>query len=260
MIDSHCHLGIGEEWKTKDLQPSVLLEEARTVGVEEILTVACGYDDVADLKEMLMYPKVFGAFGIHPENADSFDSAHVNDILDSMPEIVGYGEIGLDYFYSPENRQKQIKVFEKQIEIASERNLPIIIHTRDAQDDTIQILSAASNGGLLKSGGVLHCFTGSLELAEEGLNKGLYISASGIITFGKATELRATFQQIPTEKLLVETDAPYLAPVPYRGKMNQPAYVVETAKRLAEIKNLTLNELNDIVVHNFKQLFLERKR
>lgn len=259
MIDSHCHVGIGEEWKTPAMNPKIVLERAHAVGVKEILTVACDYTDVNDLKQMLTYQNVLGAFGIHPENAEQFDETHLSDILDEFPELVALGEIGLDYFYCPENRLKQIKVFEKQIEIAAQRHLPIIIHTREAEKDTMQILEAAMQGGLLSSSGVLHCFTGTSFLAEQALNIGLYVSASGIITFKKAADLRAIFQTIPNERLLVETDSPYLAPVPYRGKTNEPKYVMETANVLAEIKKITLTEMDTITTQNFKKLFQEKK-
>lgn len=257
MIDSHCHVGIGEEWKSEGNNPKIILERAYRAGVEEILSVACNYTDISDLKQMLTYEQVHGAFGIHPENADQFDAIHLSDILDELPELVAVGEIGLDYFYNSESRASQIKAFEKQIEIASERYLPIIIHTRDAEADTVQILQAAERGGLLSHGGVLHCFTGSSFLAEQALDMGLYISASGIITFKKADTLRQIFQTVPLERLLVETDSPYLAPIPYRGKINEPAYVIETAKTLAQIKNLSFEEINTITTQNFKKLFSE---
>lgn len=257
MIDSHCHVGIGEEWKSEENNPKIILERANKAGVKEILTVACNYSDISDLKQMLTYEQVRGAFGIHPENADKFDATHLSDILDEMPELVALGEIGLDYFYNSESRLNQIKAFEKQIEIASEKHLPIIIHTRDAEADTIQILQASVQGGLLPVRGVLHCFTGTSLLAEQAIDMGFYISASGILTFKKAETLRQIFQTIPLERLLVETDSPYLAPVPYRGKINEPAYVIETAKTLAQIKNLSLEEINTITTQNFKKLFWE---
>ncbi len=255
MIDSHCHLGIGPEWKENNRNPQTLLQHAYDVGVHKILTVACSYEDKNDLRHMLTFSNTYGSFGIHPENAGQFDMVHSNDILDEFPELVGLGEIGLDFYYGPETRLQQIKTFEKQIELAAERDLPIIIHTRDADEDTIQILNAAKQGGLLQNSGVLHCFTGKKELAEFALNIGFYISASGIITFKKAEDLRSVFADIPLKKLLIETDSPYLAPVPYRGKVNEPAYVIETAKMLAQIKGVDFNTIDIQTTQNFKKLF-----
>ncbi len=255
MIDSHCHLGIGHEWKEPGQTPEVLLKRAQDAGVSGILTVACSYKDEDDLKQMLEYPNVWGAFGIHPENAPHFDLTHSVRMLTTFSNLVALGEIGLDYYYEPETRAQQIKVFEAQIELAARYRLPIIIHTRDAEDDTIKILRAAKEGGLLENSGVLHCFTGTRLLAESAMEMGLYISASGIITFKKAAELRGVFADVPLNKLLVETDSPYLAPVPYRGKLNEPSYVIETAKELARIKEVTFDEINKVTTGNFKKLF-----
>ncbi len=255
MIDSHCHLGIGPEWKENGRTPDILLQRAKEAGVGGILTVACDYSDYDNLKKMLKFQSVWGAFGIHPENAEKFDLNQTIDMLNAFPEIVALGEIGLDFYYGAETRQQQIKVFEQQIELAATRNLPVIIHTRDADDDTIRILETAQNGGLLKNNGVLHCFTGSKQLAEFALGIGFYISASGIITFKKANDLREIFKFIPFDRILVETDSPYLAPIPYRGKANEPAYVIETAKVLANIKQTSFDFIDNVTTSNFKKLF-----
>lgn len=258
MIDSHCHIGIGEEAE-KGIPLSETLKRAENAGVSHILTVACSFKDINDLKAMLTFQNVYGSFGIHPENCLSFSKKGVLEVFEELPQLIALGEIGLDYFYEPETRQKQLQVFEDQIEIADRLNLPIIIHTREAEDDTISILRSAKNGGLLKNSGVLHCFTGTQQLADFALDMDLYISASGIITFKNAQSLRNIFQHIPTNRLLVETDSPYLAPIPYRGKVNESAYVVETAKCLADIKLLDYKELEKITTDNFNRLFIERK-
>lgn len=258
MIDSHCHIGIGEEAE-KGIPLSETLNRAKNAGISHILTVACSFDDIDDLKAMLTFQNVYGAFGIHPENCLNFSREGIFEVFEELPELIALGEIGLDYFYEPETRQKQIHAFENQIEIADRLNLPIIIHTRDAEDDTISILKSAKNGGLLKKSGVLHCFTGTQRLADFALDMDLYISASGIITFKNAQSLRDIFQCIPSNRLLIETDSPYLAPVPYRGKVNEPAYVIETAKCLADIKSLNYTELGKITTDNFNHLFIERK-
>ncbi len=255
MIDSHCHLGIGQEWKNTSDTIMNILNRAHQSGVTDILTVACHYDDLTDMQDMATVPHVYTSFGLHPENAILFDKNHVCDILEENTELIAYGEIGLDYFYGADTRKEQINAFEKQIEIASEFHLPIIVHTRDADDDTIQILQSAYQGGLLKHGGVLHCFTGTEMLAEKATELDFYISASGILTFKKADDLRNIFQKIPLNRLLVETDAPYLAPLPYRGKRNEPAYVIEVAKCLATLKNVSLKEIGQITTHNFNQIF-----
>lgn len=254
MIDSHCHVGIGPEWGTKASIDN-LLSRAREAGVKGILTVACSFTDLADFNQMILRQNVWGSFGIHPEHSDLFDKNSFLETVKKYPDLVAIGEIGLDYFYCPEKRESQINAFEQQIEIAHLLDLPIIIHTREAEDDTIRILQTAARRGLLERAGVLHCFTGSRALCEAALELGFYISASGIITFRKATELRDVFQNIPLNRLLVETDSPYLAPVPYRGKTNEPSYVVETAKQLALIKEVTLSEIDEITTHNFKKLF-----
>lgn len=255
MIDSHCHLGIGDEWKNISDTIDDILDRAYNNGVTDILTVACHYDDLIDMKNMSKKPHVHTSFGLHPEHALIFDKKRLYDILQEHSDILAYGEIGLDYFYGADTRQEQIYAFEKQIEIASEHHLPIIVHTRDADDDTIRILQTAHQGNLLNNGGILHCFTGSEALAEKAMELNFYISASGIITFKKAGDLRNIFQKIPLNRLLVETDTPYLAPLPYRGKRNEPAYVIEVAKCLATLKNVSYEDINKITTDNFNQLF-----
>lgn len=258
MIDSHCHVGIGTE-ADKGAALENVLTRAQKAGVGGILTVACSYSDEADLKNMISRPRIFGAFGIHPENAADYDEEKSLALFHRLPHLAALGEIGLDYCYSPQTRFLQQKVFEKQIELAHRLHLPVIIHTREAEDDTLRILNAAYNSGLLRNGGVIHCFCGSLNFALKVLDLGFYISASGIITFKNAGDLRETFKSIPPERLLIETDSPYLAPVPYRGKENEPAFVVETLKQLSYIKNMDMRQTEKITTQNFKHLFLKGK-
>lgn len=258
MIDSHCHIGIGAEADKGEALETVL-KRAFSAGVEQMLTVACSYEDTADLKAMIKRPNIWGAFGIHPENAADFNEAKTLDVFRALPQLVAYGEIGLDYYYTPETKETQCLVFTRQLELAHQLNLPVIIHTRDAEEDTVRILTNAFHQGLLKSGGVLHCFTGSAQLAEVALNLGLYLSASGIITFKNAENLRQVFQSVPLSRLLIETDSPYLAPVPYRGKANEPAFAVETLKQLAYIKQIDREEMASVTTQNFKNLFLKGK-
>lgn len=256
MIDSHCHLGIGA---LNDEQSAVedVLQRAKQANVTDVLTVACDYEDVPDLKMMMSYPNVYGAFGIHPENAIKYNEERSRSVYAELPSLIALGEIGLDYYYGGDMKESQISAFEKQIELASLLHLPIIIHTREAEEDTKAILKSAYNGGLLRAGGVLHCFTASQNMADFALDLGLYVSASGIVTFKKAIDLQEIFKTIPLNRLLVETDSPYLAPIPYRGKVNESAYVVHTAQKLAELKQVTLEEIDKATTNNFKQLFLK---
>ena len=170
-----------------------------------------------------------------------------DDIL-NHPSVVGVGEIGLDYHYGRDTRDQQIKLFEQQLNIADKFNLPVAIHTREAEEDTAAILTG-------KQCGVMHCFTSSWDLAKKMLDRGFFFSASGILTFKNAGDIRETFAKIPNDRIVIETDAPYCAPVPYRGKVCEPAMVVETAKVLADIKNLQLDELETILMQNVKQLY-----
>ena len=251
MIDSHCHIGLNL------VDITGLLMRAQLAGVQTMLSVACYLPEYAALLQLLdKYPTLYGAFGIHPEYSGSCPTkeALISKLM-AHPRIIGVGETGLDYHYLTEPKEKQRPVFEQQIEVAHAVKKPIIIHTRDADEDTIAILESADKGGLLKYGGVMHCFTGSQRLAEYALKLGFYISASGIITFKMADEVRSVFKTIPNDRLLIETDSPYLAPVPYRSKINEPSYIVKTAEKLAEIKGVSLKEIDRITTSNFMTLF-----
>ena len=173
---------------------------------------------------------------------------YLNEDVLKNPRVVGIGEIGLDYHYNRETRNQQIKMFEQQLEIARNYALPVAIHTRDAEEDTAAIL----NGDV---GGVMHCFTSSWNLAKIMLNRGFFFSASGILTFKNADDLRETFSKIPLDRIVIETDAPYCAPVPYRGQTCEPAMVIETARVLAQIKGIGLDELEMILTENVKRLY-----
>ncbi len=252
MIDSHCHIGFD---CTAD-ETAALVARAHGQGVTHMLTVACSFDNVPQLKSVLVaHSSVFGAFGIHPENAADFDKVKFMQVFQEMPELVAVGEIGLDYYYNNDTRDIQKDVFFKQIELADQLNKPVIIHTRDAEDDTMDILETAARNNWLKRGGVLHCYTGSLNLAKRAIELGFYVSASGIITFKNSQPLRDVFKELPLDRLLVETDAPYLAPVPFRGKVNEPSFLPNTLNKLAELKEVNPDEVQKITTHNFKTLF-----
>ncbi len=251
MIDSHCHIGLNSS------DVIGVLMRAQLAGVQSMLSVACYELEYPALLQLLNdYPNLYGAFGIHPEYVDTLPSAdEMIAKITAHPRLVGFGEIGLDYHYLAHPKEVQRAAFEKQIEMAARVNKPIIIHAREADEDVIQILTAAKEGGLLNAGGVLHCYTSGPELAECAMDMGFYISASGVVTFKMSDNVREVFNLVPLDKLLIETDSPYLAPVPYRGKLNEPSYLVETAKKMAELKGVTLDEIDKITTANFKKLF-----
>ncbi|MBP5343815.1 MAG: TatD family hydrolase [Alphaproteobacteria bacterium] len=258
MIDSHCHLNATDY----DEPVQDILKTAGQVGVKKCLAIACDVNDFDELKNQLkQFPELFGAVGIHPEYADKpFDIDVLRQFIRKTPRIIGVGECGLDYHEMGKNTKlKQETLFKEQIDLAHELGLPLIIHSRDAEGDMRTILKAAYKDGKLKNGFVLHCFSGSIDMAKETVKMGGYLSASGVITFKNATKLREVFSTIPLDRLLVETDAPYLAPEPYRGKKNQPAFVVRTLDKLAEVKGMTVDEMDCITTQNFNRLFLGEK-
>ncbi len=247
MIDSHCHVGFDE------LRENVgaYVARAQEQGVNHILTVACHEHQLPDLYHVLeKYPNIYGAFGLHPQEVDKTITAEQLSNIVSHPKIIGIGETGFDLFYEPDSYEKQYKNFETHLNVAKKTGLPAIIHTRSADAQTIELLKKYPNVT-----GVIHCFSGSQQLAREALDLGFYISASGMITFKKCQELRDIFATVPLDRLLIETDAPYLAPEPYRGRVNESAYVAKTLEKLAEIKQISVRELDDITTQNFFHLF-----
>ncbi len=255
MIDSHCHL-TGEEFAS---DRSEVIERAMAMGVETLLSVACHPDEYTGLLAFLeSYPSFYGAFGIHPEVAALCPSEEELAAYFTHPRLVGIGETGLDYHYTPETAKQQQESFQRHINVAYRLKKPLVIHSREAEADTIALLKEAERGGLLAYGGVLHCFTGSDALAEQALSLGLFLSVSGVISFRNAHELRQVFQHIPLDRLLVETDAPYLAPTPYRGRRNEPAFIVQTATVLADLKGVSVDEMSRQTSSNFNKLFLKR--
>ncbi len=256
MIDSHCHLGIDD---FKENIPEYLAR-AKEQGVSDILTVACDYEQIDDLIHMTKYPNVYTAFGIHPESAEKFDYQKSLEIYKKYPKIAAVGEIGLDYYYNLDTKKEQLHAFDEQINLAHQIQKPIIIHAREADNEMIDILKKSYKNNLLTKSGVMHCFCGSLELAKVALDVGFYISVSGIITFKNATKLRDIISSIPLDKLLIETDAPYLAPHPFRGKRNEPSFVKYTLNVLAEILNKDINIVENQTNKNFFDLFVGESR
>lgn len=249
LTDSHCHLDYPET------DADALIKAAEEAGVSRMLTISVKLSDFSPVRIAERYPNVFASVGIHPEYAAEEERKTTFEALclaTNHPKVVGLGETGLDYHYNSNTKEEQKRLFRLHLKAAKATGLPVIIHTRDAEEDTLDILKSEATPSL---SGVLHCFSSEAFLAEEALKLGFYISASGIITFNKAEKLRQTFKNVPEDRLLIETDSPYLAPVPFRGRANEPAYVVKTAEKLAEIKGISVEKLAETTTRNFLTLF-----
>lgn len=257
LVDSHCHLDFPDYAGDK---LDAALERAREAGVGAMLTIGTELSRFPGVRAIAeRHENIWCSVGVHPHEAGQ---AGVGDAVALVrearhPKVVAIGESGLDYYYDSSPRDAQKTNFQAHIEAAAETGLPLIVHTRDADDDTAAMLKAGAAGGRLK--GVLHCFTSSRALAEKALELGFLISLSGIVTFKNAADLRETAKAIPLDRLLVETDAPYLAPVPMRGKPNEPSYVVHTARFVAELKDVPLDTLAAATTANFYRLFDKAK-
>jgi TatD DNase family protein len=252
LVDSHCHL----DYATPEERPEILAR-ARRAGVAAMLTVGTKVSDFAAVRAIAEAdPDIWCSVGIHPHEAESEGEAGTAQLgaLARHPKVVGIGETGLDYHYDHSPRPLQQRAFRAHCAAARETGLPLIVHTRDADADTIAILAEER-----AKQGVIHCFSTGRELAEKAVDLGFYISLSGIITFNKSEALRTIALDLPLERLLVETDAPYLAPVPLRGKRNEPAFVVHTATKLAELKGVSLEELGRVTSENFFRLFAKAR-
>lgn len=254
LVDSHCHLDDARFTEDRD----AVIARARAAGVEQMLSIGTG-DGPPDLAVAVrvaeQYPFVFATVGVHPHNADQASVEALDGLreLSRHPKVVAIGEIGLDYHYDFSPRDVQQRVFVEQLAIATEQRLPIIIHTREAWDDTFAVLRQHwAPSGLP---GIMHCFTGGPTEARMSLELGFHLGFGGIVTYPKATEVHEAARLTPRDRLLVETDAPYLAPIPYRGKRNEPAYVVQTAQRLAELRGETVAEIATATTDNFRRLF-----
>jgi TatD DNase family protein len=255
-IDSHAHID-GEDF---DADRDEVVARAREAGVRAILNVGTG-DPHGDnferaLKVAQTYEDVYFAAGVHPHDARLYDDAaedYVADLLRGSTRAVALGEIGLDYHYDNSPREVQREVFARQLRLAKSLSLPVIIHSREADEETLEILR--NEYAETVRGGVMHCFGGGPALAEGALGLGFYISFAGNVTFKKAEALREVARTVPLDRLLVETDCPYLAPVPHRGRRNEPAYVAATARFLAELRGVTHEELGCVTSENFSNLF-----
>lgn len=252
-IDSHCHLDL-LDLSHHEGSLARLIDTAGQAGVEEMLCVAVDLDQFERMYAKIEpFGNVHASVGIHPCNLAEcpFDEARLRQAA-ARPRVVALGETGLDYHYSAELAEQQKESFAGHLRLGSELGLPVIVHTRDAREDTLKILREHADP---KSAGVLHCFTESLEMAQAALELNFYISFSGIITFKSAEELRDVVRALPLERMLIETDSPYLAPVPYRGKQNEPTHVPEVARWVADLKGVRVEEVAEITRENFYHLF-----
>jgi TatD DNase family protein len=257
-VDSHCHID-GQQF---DDDRAEVIARARQAGVKAMLVVGTGeatdFENFTRVVELAgSHDDIYCSIGVHPHDAKTFGSVEEEKLVQlarSSPKVIGWGEIGLDYYYDHSPREVQREVFIRQIRIAGELNLPIIIHSREADDETVEILTGECNYPEFR-GGIMHCFGGTPEMAQALMSLGFMISLAGNVTFKKAENLRDAAKVVPLDKLLIETDCPYLTPVPFRGKRNEPMYVVETAKFLADFYEIELELLARQTTGNFYEFF-----
>lgn len=257
LVDSHCHLDFPEFKEDFD----AVLNRADELDVKVLQTICTKMKDFPEIHAIAQaHENIWCSVGVHPNEAHHHPDITAEELLRHAqePKVIGIGETGLDYYRGDEHRDVQIRAFREHIKAARETGLPLIVHTRDADEDTIAIMQEEMGKGDFT--GLIHCFTTSLWLAQEAIKLGFYISISGIVTFKNARELQASVRELPLEKLLVETDAPYLAPVPNRGKRNEPGFTRHTAEFLAELKGVSYDEVARITTDNFFRLFSKAER
>ena len=251
MIDSHCHLDHDPLFNNIN----EILNRSKSVGLKKLLTICTSNESFENIKKILDLDEIiYGTYGIHPHETEN-NKVTKNVIIENIkkhPKIIGIGETGLDFYYNHSHKDEQIKSFKEHIEASIEVDLPIIVHSRSAEHQTFEILNEYKNQ---KPKVLMHCFTGSYEFFKKMEKLNSYFSASGIITFSNSVDLQKTFSKIPNNKLLVETDSPFLAPAPMRGKKNEPSFIKYTIKRLAELKELDETEMINITSKNFENLF-----
>ena len=251
MIDSHCHLD--HEPLLSDL--SNVIQRSKDVGIEKLLTISTSFESFSKVKELINRDEIiYGTIGIHPHESatDIITSKQIIEKFKENSKIIGIGETGLDFYYNNSDKDKQIVSFKEHIEASIKTNVPLIVHSRNAEKETFEILNEYKN---YKIKILMHCFTGSKEFSKKLLTLNSYFSASGIITFKNSLDLQETFKSIPMENILIETDSPFLAPAPKRGKKNEPSFIDFTAAKLADIKNVSKQKLIKKTTHNFNKLF-----
>ena len=251
MIDSHCHLD--HEPLLSDL--SNVLKRSKDVGIKKLLTISTSFESFSRIKDIVNKDEIiYGTVGIHPHESDT-NTITKNEIIKSLkenPKIIGRGETGWDYYYNNSDKDTQLKSFQNHIEAASNLSIPLIIHSRSAENETYDILKKNYQKNLKI---LMHCFTGSTDFSLNLVPLNAYFSAIGIITFKKSTELQETFKKIPEDKLLIETDSPFLSPEPNRGKKNEPSFIKFTAQKLAYLRNIEVDKLILLTTNNFNTLF-----
>ena len=251
MIDSHCHLDHAPLFDNLN----DILNRSKEVGIKKLLTICTTLESFKNIENILTIDDmIYGTFGIHPHETENNDVSKIT-IIESIkknPKLIGVGETGLDFYYNHSKKNKQIESFKKHIEAAIEINLPIIVHSRNAEEETFNILNEYKKH---KPKILMHCFTGTYKFYRQMVELDSYFSASDIITFNSSKDLQNTLSKIPNNKLLVETDSPFLAPVPMRGKKNEPSFIKYTLKKLADIKNIDVSEMVSLTTKNFNNLF-----
>ena len=251
MIDSHCHL----DHDPLHQNLSDVIIRSKEVGITKLLTICTTIESFEKIKIIVKKDQmIYGTYGIHPHETEKnqIDKETIIKSVNENNKIIGVGETGLDFFYNHSDKNTQIDSFRAHIEASIELNKPIIIHSRDAEEETLEILSSYKKEGLKI---LMHCFTGSLKFSKELLTLDAFFSASGIITFKNSIDLQNTFKSIPPEKLLIETDSPFLAPIPMRGKQNEPSFIKYTLEKLSTLKNITAAQMSNLTTDNFNKLF-----
>ena len=251
MIDSHCHLD--HEPLLGDL--SNVIKRSKEVGIKKLLTISTSYESFDRIKNIIQKDEmIYGTIGIHPHETtkNKITSDNIVKNITENEKIIGIGETGLDFYYNNSDKNDQINSFKEHIEASIKTNSPLIIHSRDAEVETFEILSEYKNRNLKI---LMHCFTGSKDFAKKLLTLNAFFSASGIITFKNSLELQETFKFLPLDRILIETDSPFLAPVPNRGKKNEPSFIDYTAQKLADIKSISKFEIANLTTNNFNKLF-----
>jgi TatD DNase family protein len=257
LVDSHCHL---DNYKEEDGELDAVVARARAAGVATMVTIGTRISEFERVREIAeRYDDVYCTVGIHPHEAASEPAVSVDRLVELTrhPKVIGIGETGLDFYYDHSPRDRQAEVFRTHIAAAREAGLPLIVHSRNADVETAELLEAGAAEGTLR--GLIHCFSTTRQLSARATEIGFLISLSGILTFKNAVELRDIAREIPVEHLLVETDAPYLAPIPHRGKRNEPAFVMHTANHLAELRGMAPAELAAATTANFFRLFTKAR-